>query len=83
MDKIDLSLVPIEDLISEAESRCSTFICAYEFNNSAGKGAEFNYGKSGNYFDSCKLASILNNDVLNNFNGELRTLQRMNEEDKE
>lgn len=79
----DLSLVSLEDLMGEVESRCGEFVCAYtpiEFEKS--KEFKFYYGK-GSWHTSCALANILNNDVLNNWSGELRTLQRINEESKE
>ena len=77
---MDLKLIPLDDLIKEAESRCSEFICAYvpvDFQKD--KELKFYYGK-GSWQRSCCISNILNNDVLNNWNGELRTLQRVNED---
>ncbi len=79
--KIDLSLIPIDDLIKEIESRCLEFICAYTPNNyQKEQELKFYYGK-GSWHRSCSLSNVLNNDVLNNWNGELRVLQRINDEE--
>ena len=77
----DLGLVPIEEMVKEIESRTISFVCAYETfeDKQKKKVCQFRYGK-GEWFDACKLASILNNDVLNNWAGELTTLQRINDE---
>lgn len=80
-DPIDLSLVPLYKLIKEAESRSVAFICAYqtpEDNQKTGEMA-FYYGK-GNWCQSVALAAILQNDVVNNWSGELKTLQRIAQE---
>lgn len=77
---MDLSLIPIDDLMKEIESRCTEFVCAYAPNDfQKNKELMFYYGK-GNWNRSCALTNILNNDVLNNWNGEIKTLQRINEE---
>ncbi len=76
----DLSLIPLEDLIKEIENRCETFICAYELPKEANEEAMFKYGEKGNWMNSVKLSAILHNDVINNWNDELRTLQRINNE---
>lgn len=77
----DLSLVPMDVLIKEIESRSVSIVLAYEtMEEKQRKGtAQFFFGK-GSWFDAVRLASILNNDVLNNWNGELVTLQRINAE---
>jgi hypothetical protein len=77
----DLSLIPLEELLNEAQGRCETFICAYELPKEVEKEAMFKYGEKGNWMNSVKLASILNNDVMNNWNGELKTLQRINKDE--
>ena len=79
--EVDLALLPIDDLIKEIEGRCKTFVMAYELPNDVQQKGLFNtwYGK-GNWADSSKLTNILNNDCLNNWSGELRTLQRINDE---
>lgn len=76
---MDLSLISIEDLLKEAESRCVTFICSYELYKNEKSFMESRYGK-GQWFEAVRLASVLNNDILNNWNGELKTLQRINED---
>ena len=78
---MDLSLVAMEDLIKEGERRSKEFICAYTPNDFEKEHElKFYYGK-GSWQRSCSLASILNNDVLNNWNnGEIKTLQRINED---
>lgn len=78
----DLALVPIKDLVEETQRRCVTFICAYELYQDEKRFVENVYGK-GNWFESVRLAAVLNNDVLNNRNGELKTLQRINDESVE
>lgn len=83
MEKQDLSLIPMDDLIGEAERRCKEFICAYApMDFQKDKELMFYYGK-GSWHRSCSMANILNNDVLNNWNGELQKLQRINDEDAE
>jgi hypothetical protein len=77
---MDLSLIPMDDLIKEVESRCSEFCLAYAPNEfQRDKEFKFYYGK-GSWHRSCALTNVLNNDVLNNWNGELKTLQRINDE---
>ncbi len=76
----DLSLVSMDDLVKEIENRCQEFIMAYTPNEfQRDKELKYYYGK-GSWHRSCSLANVLNNDVLNNWNGELRTLQRINDE---
>lgn len=78
---MDLSLVPIDDLVKEVEGRCREFICAYTPNDFKVKQeSKFYYGK-GSWHSSVSLSAILNNDVMNNWNGELKTLQRINTEE--
>ena len=79
---MDLSLLPMDVLIKEIESRCNEFVLAYTPNDfQKEKEFKFYYGK-GTWHRSCALANVLNNDVLNNWNGELKVLQRINDEDK-
>lgn len=81
MEINELALVSIDDLVKEVESRCLEFICAYTPNEfQKQKELKFHYGK-GSWQRSCCLSNVLNNDVLNNWNGELKVLQRINEED--
>ena len=80
-DKKDLSLIPVDDLVKEIEARCVSFVCAYETYKEENRNSSFYYGK-GNWYAGVRLSAILHNDVLNNWNGELRTLQRINEEEK-
>jgi len=82
MIKKDLSLVPFNDLIKEADKRCSSFVAAWQLNEDKDRTQDcgFHYGK-GNWMRSCWLTNILNNDVLNNWNGELQTLQRIVQEE--
>lgn len=79
---MDLSLVSMDELIKEAESRCHCFIASYELREEKQSTMKSWYGK-GNWFEAVRLAAVLNNDVLNNWAGELRTLQRINEENKD
>lgn len=79
---MDLSLVPIDDLVKEVESRSACFIAALQLPEDKQKigDLKFWYGK-GSWSESVALAGILQNDVLNNWSGELRTLQRINEDE--
>ena len=77
---MDLSLVPIDDLIKEIESRSESMVMAYCLYQDKKKMMNYHYGK-GSWYLGCMLSSVLNNDVLNNWNGELRTLQRINQEE--
>lgn len=78
-----LSLYSIDELLKEIESRCTDFICAYYPNDyQKEKELKFYYGKS-DWHKSCALSNILNNDVLNNWNGEMQMLQKINNEKKD
>jgi len=79
MDEKDLSLIPLDDLIDEIERRCETFVIAFETYKKNRKLMMFRYGK-GLWMDAVRLSSVLNNDVLNNWNNELRKLQKIAEE---
>ena len=81
MSKIDLTLIPLDDLLKEAEGRCSSFVAAYELPKDENKNTDFYYGK-GVYFDAVRLASLLNNFVLNDWEGETRFLRRLNKDEK-
>ena len=80
----NLSLISTDDLVHEIENRCVTFLCAYETYEDKGKSGDmkFYYGK-GSRTKSAALSAILNNDVMNNWNGELKMLQRIVEEEDE
>ena len=78
----DLSLISIDDLVREIESRCHSFVCSYETYYEKRNNSMFWYGK-GNWYDAVRLSAILHNDILNNWNGELKTLQRINEDKDE
>lgn len=78
----NLSLVPLEDLLSEVEGRCTNLVVAYSMPKDHKSMMYFKYGK-GDWSGSVQLAAILNNDVLNNWNGELRVLQRIAEDSDE
>ena len=79
---LDLPLVPLEDLIKEVEKRCETFVCAYELPKDKHITGNFNtYFGKGNWLRACAIAGILENDCLNNWNGELKTLQRINKDE--
>lgn len=76
----DLSLIPLETLIKEIESRCPTFLAAFTTLGSDRKEIDtFFFGKGGRA-KSVQLSADLHNDVLNNWNGEMQTLQRINNE---
>lgn len=77
----DLSLIPIDDLIDEIEKRCETFVCSYRLTGAEEIEMRYcRYGK-GTWFDSVGLATMLQNDCMNNWNSELRTLQRINNDE--
>lgn len=79
MEKLDLSLIPIDVLIKEAESRCTNFILAYTAVDPQEKGSDWFYYGQGKRAKSVQLAADLLNDVQNNWSGEMRTLQRLND----
>ena len=82
MSDTDLALVPIDDLVKEIESRCKTFIMAYELPDDMKLRNLFvTWFGTGTWKDAVGLSAILQNDCLNNYNGELKTLQRINEEE--
>jgi len=79
---MDIRLVSTDDLIREVESRSKTFICAYQTYEQDDKTGNIMYwfGK-GMWMDAVGMSSVLHNDCMNNWNGELQTLQRINEEE--
>jgi len=81
MSETDLSLVPLKDLLKELEKRSVCAVVAYQTYADKGKTGTmfFCYGK-GNWEHAVALASILKNDVLNNWDGELKVLRRICEE---
>ncbi len=82
MEKEDLSLVSIDNLIGEIKSRCHTFICAYAPIDFQTKEDFKFYYRHGSWHTATALSNILNNDVLNNWSGELETLQKINSEER-
>ncbi len=78
---MDLSLVPITDLLEEIDKRTDCFIGAYFLPDEIDD-LKFWYGKK-LWSDSVMLASMLNNMVLNNYRGELKTLQDLNDEEED
>jgi hypothetical protein len=78
---MDLTLIPIEDLLKECGNRCGTFISAYNSLGSTGDVKTF-YGK-GIWIDAVGLSAVLQNDVLNNWNGELQILHKISEDMKD
>jgi len=79
----DLNLVPIDDLIKEVEKRSICFVMAYQTFEDKDKNEIKSYYGKGTWSRAIALSSMLNNDVLNNWNGELRTLQRIAKDDNE
>lgn len=79
---MDIKLVPLKDLLDEVESRCHCFVGAYETYENKDSVMQFRFGK-GKWFEAVRLCSILNNDVLNDWSGELQTLKRINKENKD
>jgi len=75
-----LALIPIKDLLSEVESRTDEFICSYIEKGTIEKdNVEFYYG-NGTWVKSSGLASMLKNEIANNWSGALETLYRINDE---
>lgn len=79
---MDLSLVPLDDLIKEVEERCVSIVIGYMLFENEKDICWFEYGK-GTWHQACLLTNILNNEVLNNWNGEMQTLQKINDEEDE
>lgn len=78
---MDLKLVPIDDLLHEIEERTSSFVAAYCVPDPQDKTMDwFFYGK-GSRSKAVQLSTDLQRDVLHNWNGELKTLQRINSDD--
>jgi len=78
----DLSLASIDEMMKEIERRSVTFISAYELPKDKQTTGNFaTYFGKGEWLRSCAMSAVLNNDCLNNWNGELQTLQRLTEED--
>ena len=82
-DKIDLSLVPISELLREVESRCITFVACRTEKYTSDKDMIVSTFGRGRWDNACSLASILNNGVLNDWNGEMRTIQKIIEREED
>lgn len=78
----DLTLIPIKDLLKEIDNRCACLVLAYETFKDVGKEAQYYYGK-GKWSRAIYISTVLQNDVLNNWNGEMIKLQKMTEEENE
>lgn len=74
---MDLNLVPIDDPIKEIERRSQTLVLAYQTYEDNHKSELKSYYGKGAWSKAIALASMLDNDVLNNWNGELQVLQRI------
>lgn len=77
-----LGLIPMDDLIEEMEKRSVCLVMAFQTYEEKSKTGEmtFRYGK-GKWSQAVSLASILQNDVLNNWNNEIQELQRIIEDE--
>ena len=75
---MDLSLVPIDALLDEMEKRTQCIVLSYILIE--GGLDEARHYMSGNYYTAVMMASLLNNEVLNNWDGELDTLQKIHNE---
>lgn len=75
--ELDLQLVPVEDLLREIERRSVCMIFAGKTYVDKDKHETRTFYGKGSWLESVGLASMLQNDVLNNWNGELQTLQRL------
>lgn len=81
MSKTELELVPMDDLMEEVERRCPSFIAAFVTVEPEEKGIDWFYYGKGLRSKAIQLAAELQNEVINNWNGELRTLQRINSDE--
>ena len=72
-----LNLIPTDELIKELESRSVALVLAYQTFSDKDKGGNtwYRYGK-GNWTQAIGLVTVLKNDILNNWNNELKALQR-------
>lgn len=80
---MDLSLVPLADLIEEIKNRHDNFVlavCRHEENNAP---IIRTYKSKRSWMDEVGLASILHNDLLNNYNSEMQFLQKIASESEE
>lgn len=68
MNDVDLSLISIDDLLKEVESRTDTFICAMKFSEADEKGREIRvkFGQ-GSWLTAVGMAAVLQNDCLNDW----------------
>ena len=84
VNKTDLSLVPMDDMLNEIKSRCISFIYAYRVRgNTADKDVIVCQRGNGRWVASCALANILNNHILNNWNDELTKLFKIVEREED
>ena len=78
MEKLELVL--LDDLIKEVDRRCVCFVMAYTIRDPQDKEIYYSYYGKGKHPEACHLSDLLHNDCLNNWNGELRLLQRIADE---
>ena len=80
--KIDLSLVPMEELMGEAERRCACFVASYQTHeNKARKEYKSYYGK-GKWMEAVGLTAILQNDIMNEWNGDIQSIQDSSDDEE-
>lgn len=73
-----------EDLFVELERRCRSFVAAYETYEDFERGKVFKTRKNKGYYCDCVMMStILQNQVMNNWDGQLNTLDEINSEESD
>ena len=79
---MDLSLVSTADLVSEIKKRSDHAIFAFSRYESGNEPILYFEFSKKSWMNEVALAEMLKNTILNNYNDEIRTLQKLNE-DKE
>lgn len=80
---MDLSLVPIEDLFQEIKNRTDHAVLGMCKIDEANIPIVHFFFSKKSWMNEAGLAAALANHVMNNYSGELETLQKINDERKE
>lgn len=76
----DIKLIPTEDLINELKSRADHLVLAYCRHESGNRPIITTTATKEIWMYEVGLAEILKNDILNNFNGEIEFVHRIQDD---
>lgn len=77
----DISLFSKDELLDELQDRTECFVCAYTVKDPQEKDLIMSIYGNGGYVESMAIAAMLQNDIINNWDGKMKTLQRIHDEE--